>query len=49
LWERKKAHETAILQFIKEPHLAFTHNRDEQDLRRTKVKQMVLGGFRAEQ
>jgi transposase len=49
LWERLKVHETATLLFIKEPHLAFTHNRDEQDLRRTKVKQKVLGGFRAEQ
>lgn len=49
LWERFKAHEAAILLFAKEPHVAFTNNRAEQDLRMAKVKQKVSGCFRAEE
>ncbi|WP_370691394.1 transposase [Methylicorpusculum sp.] len=48
MWKRFKAHEAAILLFAKEPHVAFTNNRAEQDLRITKVKQKVSGCFRAE-
>lgn len=48
LWERFKVHESAILLFAKEPHVAFTNNRAEQDLRMAKVKQKVSGCFRAE-
>lgn len=48
LWERLKTHETAVLLFAKEPHVAFTNNRAEQDLRMAKVKQKVSGCFRAE-
>jgi hypothetical protein len=48
LWERFKAHETSVLLFAKEPHVAFTNNRAEQDLRMAKVKQKVSGCFRAE-
>ncbi|PKM38512.1 MAG: hypothetical protein CVV06_00300 [Gammaproteobacteria bacterium HGW-Gammaproteobacteria-10] len=49
LWERFKAHEAAILFFAKEPHVPFTNNRAEQDLRMDKDKQMVSGCFRAEE
>jgi hypothetical protein len=48
LWERFKAHEASVLLFAKEPHVAFTNNRAEQDLRMAKVKQKVSGCFRAE-
>ncbi|WP_404360868.1 IS66 family transposase [Methylotuvimicrobium sp. KM1] len=49
LWERFKTHEATILLFAKEPHVAFTNNRAEQDLRMAKVKQKVSGCFRAEE
>jgi len=49
LWERMKKYETAILLFAKEPHVAFTHNRAERDLRMSKVKQKVSGCFRTRQ
>ncbi len=49
LWERLKAHETAVLLFAKHAHVSFTNNRAEQDLRMAKVKQKVSGCFRTEQ
>jgi transposase len=49
LWERLKNHEAAVLLFAKEPHVLFTNNRAERDLRMAKVKQKISGCFRREQ
>lgn len=46
LWERLKRHEAAVLLFAREPHVAFTNNRAERDLRMAKVKQKISGCFR---
>lgn len=46
LWERLERHEKAVLLFAREPHVAFTNNRAERDLRMAKVKQKVSGCFR---
>ena len=49
LWQRLKQHEMAVLLFAKLPHVAFTNNRAERDLRMSKVKQKVSGCFRTRQ
>ena len=49
LWERLKHHEQAVLLFAKRPHVSFTNNRAERDLRMSKVKQKVSGCFRTRQ
>ena len=47
LWERFRKHEASVLRFAKDPHVAFTNNRSERDLRMAKVKQKVSGCFRS--
>lgn len=48
LLERLQKYEGAVLLFAKNPHVAFTNNRAERDLRMSKVKQKVAGCFRSE-
>jgi transposase len=49
LWERFKRYERAVLLFARLPHVPFTNNRAERDLRMSKVKQKVSGCFRTRQ
>lgn len=46
LWERLNKFEVSVLLFARLPHVPFTNNRAEQDLRMAKVKQKVSGCFR---
>ena len=42
-----KKHEVAVLLLAKDPHVSFTNNRAERDLRMAKVKQKISGCFRS--
>ena len=46
LWEQFQKYEAAVLLFAKDPHVSFTNNRAECDLRMAKVKQKISGCFR---
>jgi hypothetical protein len=46
LWERLQKYEVSVLLFAKAPHVPFTNNRAERDLRMAKVKQKISGCFR---
>ncbi len=46
LWERLRDYEQSVLLFAKLPHVPFTNNRAERDLRMSKVKQKISGCFR---
>jgi transposase len=46
LLERLQQYEQSVLLFAAKPHVAFTNNRAERDLRMDKVKQKVAGCFR---
>ena len=49
LHEALVKYETEVLRFARNPLVPFTNNRAERDIRMTKVKQKIAGGFRTPQ
>jgi len=47
LWLRMREHEDSILMFARVKEVPFTNNRAERDIRCSKTKQKVSGGFRS--
>ena len=43
---RFKNFKEAVLRFLTDPHVPFTNNQAEQDVRMMKVQQKISGGFR---
>ena len=48
LLERMRKHQESVLRFAREEEVPFTNNQAERDIRPTKIKQKMNGGFRAE-
>ncbi|MBF0612542.1 MAG: transposase [Magnetococcales bacterium] len=45
--ERLREHEQTVLLLLDDPHVPFTNNQAENDIRMTKVHQKISGGFRS--
>lgn len=48
LMERLRKHEESVLRFAARSEVPFTNNQAERDIRPTKIKQKMSGGFRSE-
>lgn len=48
LWERFILREHQVFEFVRNPKVSFDNNLAERDIRMTKVKQKISGGFRSQ-